>query len=147
MLPDEEEFPTTPAEVYDLLQREFGIGSYDDVVSQEAWFKARMKEIGMVKRLMKARRATERQVAIAAWYAKEAGVVVRTTHRLFPLIPEAMREYNRRVAEQGRQAAADKVATAVQEAVAAGQLDWADRLMRAQDSEQVLREWASQGRS
>ena len=54
------EFPENEAELYDLLQEMFGIGTYDEVAGSEAWFRARMVEVMKLKGLCRRRRASAR---------------------------------------------------------------------------------------
>jgi hypothetical protein len=137
------EFPDTHAELYDLLQEQFGIGDYDEVVGGTLWHRARMVEIVKLKGLCARRHATIRQVSIAAWYAKEQGLAVSHSARLFAMIPDAMRTYNARVAAEKADVQAGELAAAVNAAMAAGEDEWAERLMRADGPEvgEVLDEW------
>ena len=64
------EFPENHAQLYDLLQKLFGLGNYDDVVAKQAWHNARMGEISRLKSLCTRRRATPKHVAVAAYYAE-----------------------------------------------------------------------------
>lgn len=137
------EFPENHAQLYDLLQKLFGIGNYDDVVAKQAWHNARMGEISRLKALCKRRRATEKQVAVAAWYAHENGHTIRHSYRLFPLIPEAMRSYNQAVAAELRTELTEQIAAAYADAVEAGQHEWAERLIATppENARCVLAEW------
>jgi len=139
------EFPETHAELYDLLHREFGIGSYDELIASPPWFQARMAEIGKLKTLCRSRRATTRQVAIAAWYAKDTRRAIYQAVNLFPLIPEAMRAFNTAKAQQAEAASEVALTEAIDEAIEAGQLEWAERLMRAtpDNARSQIEEWRS----
>lgn len=138
------EFPSSPAALFDLLQRAFGVGSFDELVNNEPpWFKVRMTEIAKIRSLLKARKATVRQVAIAAWYAQQRHVHVSQSYQLFRLIPEAMRTYNREVARNRSEADREAVIEAANQAIEAGETAWADRLIRVapKDAASVLEEW------
>lgn len=125
-------FPETPAALYDLLRERFGIGGYDEIANPEPPFYAqRMREIAKLRAQLRARRATPRQVAVAAWYAAENGARIRYTSELFKLIPEAMRAYNHALAEQARQRTLSRREEVIDAAIEAGEHDWAARLIRA----------------
>lgn len=142
-MPPPTDFPDTHAELYDLLQEMFGVGTYDDVVGSEAWHRARMVEIMKLKGLCRRRRATVKHVAVAAWYAKERGLPIQHSARLYGLIPEAMRCYNMQVKASTADAEAHELQTAVNTAMRLGQDVWAERLIRSEGSNtrEVLDEW------
>ena len=137
------EFPETEAELYDLLQEMFGIGTYDEAVGSQAWHRARMVEVMKIKGLCRRRRASVKQVAIAAWYAKQNRLPIRHSVRLFALIPEAMRAYNAELRATEREAQERELNQAIVTAMRTGRQDWADRMMRAsgKDVRGVLDEW------
>lgn len=137
------EFPESHAALYDLLQQMFGVGVYDEFTSRDQWFEARIAEIGKLKSLCRARNATTRQVAIAAWHAKRTHQPIYQMVNLFPLIPEANRAY---FVEASHTEAKDRGAeldAAVNEALAAGKTLWAERLMRAtpENGRSLIEEW------
>lgn len=144
-----EKFPETPGQLFDFLHERFGIGEYDDVANADTpWWKSRNTEIAKLKAMMRKRRVTEKHVAVAAWYAVSRGQPIRYYAQLFRLIPEAMREY--KTAEQLtlRRNVRAGIEDAVAEALASGEAEWAERLMRAHQSEapRLLKEWeASRG--
>jgi hypothetical protein len=130
------DLPETFGQVHDLLQSMFGIGSYDDVArSQPPYFKARIDEIGRIKAIAKRRRVSPEQLGIAAWYARRTGVHVRQALRLFPLIPEAQREWNRVVAEQRQADLQHALNDLIEEALLCGEGEWAERFIRATPAE------------
>jgi len=137
------EFPESHAALYDLLQRMFGIGAYDEFTSRDEWYKARIAEIGKLKSLCRARRATVRQVAIAAWYAQHTRQPIYQSVNLFPLIPEAHRAYFMASSQAEFDRNRAELAEAVTEAIEAGQFDWADRLMRVapENARAQISEW------
>lgn len=135
--------PETPAELHDLLQTMFGIGTYDDIASPMPWFRARMTEIAKLKAMLRKRRTTIAEVAVAAWYAHDKGLPVPGAWRLFELIPEAKRaarETDRTDRESGR---LNRRNNAVIEAMEANEQAWADRLISASDRDidAVLDQW------
>lgn len=141
MNPDE--LPETPAQLYDLLHELFGIGNYDDIASRTPWFRARMTEIAKLKAMLRKRRCTVAEVAIAAWYAHDAGLPVYGTYRVFQLIPEAKRaarESDRTARASGQ---LDRRNVAANEAIEAGEQSWADRLISASDRDidAVIDQW------
>jgi hypothetical protein len=137
------EFPESHAQLYDQLQRMFGIGGFDESTSREAWYQARIAEIGKLKSLCRARRASIQQVAIAAWYAKQTRQPIYQSVNLFPLIPDASRAYF--VASAQAQYAKDQadLTAAVHEALEAGQTEWAEQLMRAtpENTRSLIEKW------
>jgi len=134
----------TPGQLYDELHALFGIGDYDDLVDGATpWHKVRMTEIAKLKGMLKRRHCTVEEVHIAAQYAYSEGKPITAAWQVFLLVPEALkakRETARALA-QGR--AAQELLDAVAEAVEAGDMDWAERLMRTppQYATGVLDEW------
>lgn len=136
--------PTTPAELYDYLQRAFGIGDWDEATADGLpWWKFRGQQIAKLKAMLRKRRATVEQVVIAARYAREHRTPVREHYQLFALIPEAMREQRRQAKEAAQRVWHDDLERAIDEAIEAGETGWADRLMRASGADAVtaLNEW------
>ena len=129
----------TEAELYDHLQRTFGIGDWDEATSEVPWWKFRGTEIAKLKSMMKRRGATVHQILTAADYAILQRKPIRATYQLFELIPEAMREKRLR---EARPDTTDFDA-AIQEAVDAQEFEWADRLIRSSGSEtqRVIDQW------
>lgn len=129
-----------PAALYDELQRRFGIGSWDEGTSRIPYFKARMTEIGKLKRMLTSRRTKPEDVMLAAEYASAQRIPIRETWELFALIPDAKRA-------RRQQAAPTDTAVALQAAVAeateAGATDWAYRLYNAdpRSGQALLKEW------
>lgn len=136
-----DDVPKTPAAMWDELHRMFGLGSYDDIAASEPWYRERIIEIAKLKRLLSSRRATLREVWIAAQYARRENRPVHSTWHVFALIPEAMRDHFRAATDAKRGDAAEELNTAINEALEAGDNSWAQRLMRAQDPESVLAAW------
>lgn len=140
--------PETPAQLYDLLQELFGVGTYDDIASRQPWFRARMTEIARLKAMLRKRRVTVEDVAIAAWFAHDRGIPIPATWRLFGLIAEAKRSAR----ERDRQAAAmereDRRTAAVVEAFNADEHTWAARLINTSDRDldAVIDQWRSRSR-
>ncbi len=120
--------PATEAALYDLLQMRFGIGEWGPD-SKDPWFRARMLEIGKLKRLMKSRRVTIEDLAIATWYAEQDGRPISATWQLAKLVPEARREFTRvqRVVPDLRQ----QLDAAAADAWNHGDDGWASRLFTA----------------
>lgn len=131
----------TPATVFDQLHAWFGIGSYDEATSKIPWHRARIVEIAKLKALLKSRRASLAEVLIAAEYARAQHRVIHETWQVFALIPEAMRERFRDAATARREERRAELADAIAEATELGETEWAHRLVRAQDSDEVLAAW------
>lgn len=133
----------TEAELYDHLQRTFGIGDWDEATATMPWWRFRANEIAKLKAMLKRRGATVEQVYAAAEYAQEEGRAVRATYQLFALIPEAMtaRRNKARAADAARAAA--EIEEAMAEAMDEGNHEWVDRFLRVSPSEAaaVITEW------
>lgn len=130
------ELPTTFAEAHDLLQSMFGIGSYDEYARPDPpYYKARMNEIAVITAVSRKRRVTPEQLGQAAWYAHRTGVHVRQALRLFPLIPMAQREWRKALAAEAAEAAQAVRDDLIQEALDAGEQEWAERFVRAAPAE------------
>ena len=139
-----EKFPESPAQLFDFLHERFGIGEYDDVAHADVpWWKARNTDIAKLKAMMRKRRVTEKQVAIAGWYATAQSRPIRYYAELFKLIPEAMREYRTAERLTLRKNARSGLEDAVADALARGESQWAERLLRADPSQAtaLLGEW------
>lgn len=138
-LPDEP-WPEKTGDLYDLLQRDFGIGGSD--VGTEFW-RVRMVEIGKMNRIMTSRKASIEQVAIAAWYAKEVRAHCYGVGQLCALIPLARKAYLEALVEQRRAELMSQIQLAVVEALAEDNWEWADALMRAtpDDARSHLDQW------
>lgn len=131
--------PETPAELYDLLREYFGIGDWDDSKPKMPYFRARMTEISKLKAMLKRRRCTVAEVAIAAEYARREYKPIHAAWQVFVLVPEALSAQR----ALDRQSQPDLLAEAISEAVEAGEMAWADRLMRVgpHDAADVLNAW------
>lgn len=125
----------THAGLYDLLQEYFGIGTFDELHG-EPWYKARMTEIGKLKRLMTSRYVDISTMAQAAEYAHARHLPITAAWELIDVIPEARQAA--RVAAQ--RPLSDRLQAAAAEAVAAGEHDWALRLSAA-TSVEALDAW------
>lgn len=110
----------TTAELYDELQEMFGIGDWSQA-AKIPWFRARMNEIGKLKRTLRSRHVREDDVYLAAVYAREQQIAITATWELFELIPDAKKHARQPKTDMGLQAA-------IQDAIAAGDDDWAVRL-------------------
>lgn len=138
--------PTTPAELHDQLHEMFGIGSYDEVAANgRPWHQARATEIGKLKSLLRSRRATPEQVGKAAWHARTRGLQIIHSYQLFPLIPEAAKEWNRLALADAKAATAAQAEDLAAEAIEAGEPEWAERFLRAAPPEipALMTEWSS----
>lgn len=133
----------TDAELWDYLQERFGFGEWDEATSDVPWWKFRANEIGKLKRMMRSRSAKPHQLVIAADYATAHAKPVTALWELFALIPEALAEHRRQDAIKRQARWADVVETAIEEAMDAGETQWAERLMRASaaETQTVINEW------
>ena len=131
---------TTHAQLYDLLQTYFGIGGHDEVLSErhtgEPWYKARMTEVGKLKRLLKSRHVDVATMALAAEYAHARRLPITAAWQLVDLIPDARREAR----QASERPLSERLESAVSEAIAAGEQEWAMRLAAASSAE-ALEAW------
>jgi len=127
----------THAGLYDLLQTYFGIGSYDEVLGEaEPWYKARMNEIGKLKRLMNSRHVSVETMVEAAEYAHARHLPITATWQLVEVIPDARKAAR----EAARRLVSERLSEAVSEALAAGEDAWAARLATSTSIE-ALQGW------
>lgn len=121
----------THAGLYDLLHDYFGIGGHDDVLAErnggEPWYRHRMTEIGKLKRLMTSRHVDIPTMQAAAEYAHARRLPITAAWQVVEAIPDARRAA--RDAEQ--RPLSQRIETAVAEALAAGEDEWALRLTTA----------------
>lgn len=130
-------------ELFDYLQERHGIGAWDEATSAIPWWKFRGREIAKLKAMLKKRKALTIQVAVAADYATEHKRPIYAYYQLFALIPEAMTAQRRQGETARKVELARGINESIAEAIAAGEDQWAARLMRTQVSEApaVIKEW------
>lgn len=125
------DYPTTPAELFDLCQELFGIGDYDeDAKADVPWFKVRMNEIGKLRRFLDARRIEVRSMAIAAHYCHDQGITIRVTGELIPYIAPALMKMRQDADRLKLSEYEARINRAAQAALARGLDETAERLMR-----------------
>lgn len=135
----------THAGLYDLLHIYFGIGDYDDLVSErlgsEPWYRCRMTEIGKLKRLMKSRHVDIADMVQAAEYAHSRHLCITASWQVCELVGEARRAAR----EAERLPLSQRLQDAASQALAVGEDAWAARLAGA-SSVDALNAWeASRG--
>lgn len=121
----------THAGLYDLLHTYFGIGSHDEVIAERRetvpWYKHRMTEIGKLKRLMNSRHVDISTMIQAAEYAHDRRLPITAAWQVIEVIPDARRAAR----EAAQRPLSERITEAVNEALAAGEQDWALRLTSA----------------
>jgi hypothetical protein len=121
---------TTDSDLYDLLQKLFGLGSWDPD-SDVPWWKARQHEVTKIKRSRTARNVALEDLALAARYAKAHGEQVKAVTWLYKLISPAIRWDN----ERRRAVVLAEVSDLIDEAIAIEaeqpESQWLTRLARA----------------
>ena len=127
--PPLEVMPTTHMGVFEELQRLFGLGT-------DQW-KDKAAETAKIKRICTRRRVSIEQLMIAAWFAKTRHITILNSAQLFPLIPQAQRAWTTEETIRKRASSDAVVHNAVVEAFAAGEEEWAERLLRA-DAKSVV---------
>lgn len=136
--------PESPAQLYDLLQELFGVGSYDAVANPEPpYYASRMTEIAKIKAMLKRRRVTVGDVAAAAYWAHEQGRPIAATWQVFAAIPEAKRARAEANRQEAKFVQEDRRTAVVREAFDANEHMWAARLINASDREidAVINQW------
>jgi hypothetical protein len=122
----------TDADLYDLLQRLFGLGEWDEHLSSEPWWQHRLQQIAKIKRSRTSRNVDLVDLERAAYYAKRTGEDVRAVTWLYKLISPAIRDDNER-RRAARTAQLDfEIARAIErEHESDPDSPWVDRLVRA----------------
>lgn len=133
--------PSTPAKMVDKLHDLFGIGDSDDIAGDLPWHRDRMIQIAKLKAMLKSRRASLAEVNIAADYAHAHGKPIHQVWQVFALIPEAMRARFQDVRRDAEGVKHEEIQAAIDEALASGETEWAERLMRAHNPGEVLAAW------
>ena len=133
---------TTDSDVYDVLQRHFGLGDWDADRSTTPWWKHRQLEASKIKRSRTSRNVSPDDLVLAAHYCKAHGHHIGAVTWLYKHIPAAIRWDNERSRAELRAELDDRIAAAVEEARDTAP-EWVDRLVRARGPyrEEVLAEW------
>ena len=88
--------PTTDAALYDILRELFGIGSFDEIASDnERWHEARGREIAKLRAQRQARRVDPQMLALAAYYCHAHGITILYPSQLYGHITTAARAAKR----------------------------------------------------
>lgn len=141
----QEELPNTDGELYDQLQRLFGMGAYDEVSRRDVdWYQARMRQVVRIKRLRKRRQLAVHQLGLAAYYCRVNHIHIRNAEHLAGYVKNAT--VAARTAARTDETA--DLLRRVDSAVAYEQENhpaelWADRLVAASDKEAVLEQWGN----
>lgn len=122
---------TTDGELYDLLQRLFGIGDFDPDLSRDPWWKCRALEVTKIKRSRTARKVELSDLALAAEYCKAHGIDVRAVTWLYKHINDARRWDNVRSQQAKSRELDELVAEAIEIERSHPDSPWLDRLVRA----------------
>jgi phage terminase Nu1 subunit (DNA packaging protein) len=125
----------------DKLHELFGIGTSDDIANDTPWHRDRMIQIAKLKALLKSRRASLAEVNIAADYAHETGKSPHEIWQVFALIPEAMKHRFAKATQRQVGAKHEEIHDAIDDAIAQGEDEWADRIMRASNQTEALQQW------
>lgn len=120
----------TPTDLYDWLQEQFGIGTYDPGSTDQAYWEYRVLEVTKLKAMIRRRRTSVEELFMAAEYAKAQRIHVRAPFELLGYIAPAKRALRHPRHQDGREA----LNLAVIEAQASGMDDWAVRLYNADPS-------------
>lgn len=126
----------THAQLYDLLAEYFGLGDWDEMTSKVPYYKARMTEIGKLKRMMNSRHVDVPTIVQAAEYCHANHVPVIGLWNIIDVIPEARRQAR----DASRVTLSDRLQAAAQEAMAMGEPTWSYRLAGA-SSVEALEAW------
>lgn len=121
----------TDGDLYDLLQKWFGIGEWDEDVSSQPWWKARALEISKIKRSRTSRNVDLEDLALAAEYCKQHHLPVANVAWLYRHIAPAIRWRNERSRAARVAQLDDLLAEAIQIESDNPDSEWLDRLVRA----------------
>jgi len=135
---------TRDGELFDVLARDFGVGDWDEATSTEPYWSYRATEVAKIRRVRVARKVTVDNLLLAAEYCKAHHYDVRDATWLYRHILAARRWDRDRLADASISQLETQITTAVDEAYAAGDMDWVGRLTRAQGTSnraEVLAAW------
>ena len=138
-------YPDNASQLYDLLQEMFGLGDWDELTtSRTPWWKARLLEVGKLKRQMAKQKVTIDQLTRAAWYARRWSIPVRGVWTLVDLIPDADAEYTKVLREVEREDLERQRTWAILAARHIGEEYWEAALLRASYAElpDTLARWS-----
>lgn len=132
--------PESEAKLYDLLQEKFGLGDWGPD-STEPWYVARNRETSKLRSMMRRRRMTREDVAVAAWYAERQHLPIAALWQVLDLVTEAKKAYRER--DEPNADAREELLAAALQAHQAGEHDWAERLYAAdpRQAADVLSAW------
>lgn len=135
----------TDGELYDLLQKLFGLGDFDADLSTLPWWRVRALEVSKIKRSRTARRVELSDLILAAHYCKEHGHDVRAVTWLYKHIDAARRWDNVRRREAKAAELDELVAAAIEQESSHPDSPWLDRLVRARGPyrQEVYDSWTS----
>lgn len=134
----------TDAELYDLLQRLFGIGVWDEDTSSQPWWKARALEITKIKRSRTSRNVDLEDLALAALYCKAHGEPVANVAWLYRHIGPAIRWNNERSRAAKSREFDELLQAAIEHEQQNPDSEWLDRLVRARGpyQKEVYEQWS-----
>lgn len=138
-----ERTPISDAQLFDLLSRLFGYGTYDDAVSDTPFWQYRMKEITKVAASRKKANCSLLEATRIAKYCKQTGVAITGPAQLWKYRADARRWWQQQLqAEREAQLDAE-----LREAIAIEfenpHSNFLDRMLRASGDyrKEVLAEW------
>jgi hypothetical protein len=132
---DYEEFTKIPSglsEAFDMIHEALGCFEPTEAEGDE-WWKTKRRYMGIIKRVCAKRAVTMRHVGIALWFARhpENEDPPKTLFDLLGTVPLAMRAYNKELVARTKQKRQLSLDEAVEEALALGEQEWAERMIRA----------------
>ena len=140
---------TTEGELFDLLRQRFGIGEWDEETHGERipYWRFRNTEISKLKGMIRKRRTSVADLALAADYAVETKTKISNPFALLALIQPA-KKAARDARVTPRAEIHQRLVEAAGQAQAAGDEAWATRLFSADPAagEAVLAEWEASRR-
>jgi hypothetical protein len=135
--------------LYDYLQQTFGLGSYDEGMTDKQWWQARATEVSKIKASRRKHGVTVDTLYETAQYCAAEKIPIHNVVMLYRHIPGATRWARQRTLSSRLEAHRVALDDAISEEMRRSPegSTWLDRLLRVQGTdniEEVLAEWETQ---
>lgn len=142
-LPLPDDAPATEGALFDHLHRRFGWGNYDELYSEEPYWKWRQLEVSKIKRSLASRKIAIEDVFVAGEYCWTHHIHVGAVTWLYRHIYDARSWWKERQRALSAEKFELEFEAAVQLEYARPEAGWLDRLLRAQGEmrKEVYNEW------
>lgn len=139
--------PSSDGELYDYVQRLFGIGTWDAILAGDGdpWWRARTHEVVKISARRKKLKVSVQELTDAADYCKANGIVIHNVAWLYKHIADGKREASIRRREEKVRELEDLIDQAIACERALPSSDWLDQLVRARGHYrgEVYQKWLS----